>query len=232
LQGETPQAAGETPAPLDPLAEDWQWVRSQMTTLLQLAREFTAAFTEAKRELGAVDFHDLEQYALRLLWDTKANQPTRVARQWRQKLRFLFVDEYQDINAAQDKIIEALSREGAQANRFLVGDVKQSIYRFRLAEPKIFQGYAETWRNGHGQAIPLVENFRSRESILNFINSLFGLVMQPEAGAVALWRARGTLRIECRGRPCSVRRAASPAQGRRTAAGAGRRDGRGAGRGG
>jgi ATP-dependent helicase/nuclease subunit A len=149
-----------------------------------LAREFNEAFTEAKRELGAVDFHDLEQYTLRLLWDTKANQPTRIARQWRQKLRFLFVDEYQDINAAQDKIIEALSREGAQANRFLVGDVKQSIYRFRLAEPKIFQGYAETWRNGKGQAIPLVENFRSREGILNFINSLFGLVMQPEIGGV------------------------------------------------
>src|SRR2546430_4571623 len=61
--------------------------------------------------------------------------------------RFVFVDEYQDINAAQDKIIQALSREPPHANRFLVGDVKQSIYRFRLADPSIFQGYARAWKD-------------------------------------------------------------------------------------
>ncbi len=88
-------------------------MRSQMMTLLEMAREFTAAFTEAKRELGMVDFHDLEQFALRLLWDPKTDKPTRIARQWRKQLRYVLVDEYQDINAAQDKIIEALSREGA-----------------------------------------------------------------------------------------------------------------------
>ena len=155
-----------------------------MTTLLNLAREFTKAFAEAKRELGAVDFHDLEQFALRLLWDARADQPTEIARQWRQKFRFVFVDEYQDINAAQDKIIQALSRDGAEANRFLVGDVKQSIYRFRLADPHIFQGYVETWRDGRGRAIPLADNFRSREGILSFVNSLFGLLMRREMGGV------------------------------------------------
>ncbi len=155
-----------------------------MITLLELAREFTAAFTQAKRELGMVDFHDLEQYALRLLWDPQTRQPTRIARQWRQQLRYVFVDEYQDINAAQDKIIEALSREGAQANRFLVGDVKQSIYRFRLANPHIFQGYIQTWHGAQGRAIPLVENFRSRESLLGFINSFFALLMRRELGGV------------------------------------------------
>ncbi len=170
---------------VDPLTEDWNWVRSQMTTLLQLAAEFKAAFTEAKRELGVVDFHDLEQYALQLLWDSKAGQPTPIAQQWRRQIRFVFVDEYQDINAAQDKIIQALSREDAQANRFLVGDVKQSIYRFRLANPYIFQGYARTWRDGRGQAIPLLENFRSREGLLHFINSLFDLVMQPPLGSLS-----------------------------------------------
>jgi ATP-dependent helicase/nuclease subunit A len=199
----------------DPLAEDWDWVRGQMTTLLGLAREFGEAFTEAKRELGMVDFHDLEQYSLRLLWDAASNQPTPIARQWREKLRFIFVDEYQDINAAQDKIIEAISRQGAQANRFLVGDVKQSIYRFRLANPYIFQGYVERWGDasapapgsadspagdlvsgaagdtpaakldGRSQAIPLVENFRSREGLLDFINSFFGLVVRRELGGVA-----------------------------------------------
>jgi len=166
------------------LSEDWSWVRGQMTTLLQLAREFTESFSEAKRELGVVDFHDLEQCALRLLWDTQRNQPTLTARQWRKQLRFVFVDEYQDINAAQDKIIEALSREGTQANRFLVGDIKQSIYRFRLANPRIFQGYVETWRDPAGQAIPLVENFRSREGVLNGVNSLFNVLMQRDLGGV------------------------------------------------
>jgi ATP-dependent helicase/nuclease subunit A len=168
----------------DPLAEDWNWVRSQMITLLEMAREFTAAFTEAKRELGMVDFHDLEQFALRLLWDPKTDKPTRIACQWRKQLRYVFVDEYQDINAAQDKIIEALSREGASGNRFLVGDVKQSIYRFRLANPFIFQGYVDTWHGPGGQVIPLVDNFRSRETLLNSINSLFGLLMRRELGGV------------------------------------------------
>lgn len=169
----------------DPLAEDWNWARRPMQALVGLAREFGTAFASAKRELGALDFHDLEQFALRLLWDAVADQPTAIARQWQRKLRFIFVDEYQDINAAQDKIIEALSRTGGGANRFLVGDVKQSIYRFRLADPRIFQNYAETWRGNVGKSIPLQDNFRSRESILNFVNSFFALVMQPELGGLS-----------------------------------------------
>jgi ATP-dependent helicase/nuclease subunit A len=168
----------------DPLAEDWAWTRSSMETLLELGREFARSFAEAKRELGRVDFHDLEQHALRVLWDTDKAQPTRTALEWRRKLRFVFVDEYQDINAAQDKIIEAVSREAAQANRFLVGDLKQSIYRFRLANPRIFQNYMETWRPPRGETIPLVENFRSRATILEFANSLFALLMRREIGGV------------------------------------------------
>jgi len=168
----------------DPLVQDWEWARTQMSTLLGLADEYAAAFAEAKRELGMVDFHDLEQHALRLLWDPVASQPTPIACHWRQQLRFVFVDEYQDINAAQDRIIQALSREGLQANRFLVGDVKQSIYRFRLANPYIFQGYVESWRGDLGQAIPLLDNFRSREGVLDFINSFFGLLLRREVGGV------------------------------------------------
>jgi ATP-dependent helicase/nuclease subunit A len=169
---------------LSPLAQDWGWVREQMLTLLKLARQFTESFTHTKREQGALDFHDLEQYALKLLWDPQAGQPTAIARRWREKLRFVFVDEYQDINAAQDKIIEAVSREGSQANRFLVGDVKQSIYRFRLADPHIFQAYSELWRNGAGTAISLTDNFRSREGILGLINSVFATVMRREVGGI------------------------------------------------
>ncbi|MBI4324698.1 MAG: UvrD-helicase domain-containing protein [Chloroflexi bacterium] len=171
----------------DPPGEDWQWSRGQMTTLLQLTEEFGRDFAEAKRELGVIDFHDLEQHALRLLWDPALQQPTPLAARWRQKLELIFVDEYQDINQAQDTIISALSRDGNLANRFLVGDVKQSIYRFRLAAPHIFQGYVREWNDppSLGQVIPLAENFRGHESILNFINPFFAGLMRAEIGGVA-----------------------------------------------
>jgi ATP-dependent helicase/nuclease subunit A len=168
----------------DPLAEDWQGVRGPVTALLRLAQNFAARFTARKRDDGVLDFHDLEQFALKLLWDFAADKPTPIAKRWREKLRFVFVDEYQDINAAQDKIIQALSRDGADANRLLVGDVKQSIYRFRLADPKIFRDYAKSWRGKNGHAIPLAENFRSREALLNFVNSLFEPLMREEIGGV------------------------------------------------
>jgi ATP-dependent helicase/nuclease subunit A len=209
----------------DPLAEDWDWVRGHMSALLRLVQNFAARFAARKRDDGVLDFHDLEQFALKLLWDFAANQPSPAAERWRGKIRFVFVDEYQDINAAQDKIIQALSRdsspsprpsgeragergvkivkttphtaplllregEGENAhsefggNRFLVGDVKQSIYRFRLADPKIFRDYAQNWRGQNGQTIHLAENFRSREGLLNFVNSVFEPLMRPEIGGV------------------------------------------------
>ncbi len=222
----------------DPLAEDWDWVCGPMGALVRLTQNFSARFAARKRDDSVLDFHDLEQFTLKLLWDFAANQPTSVAGHWRQKIRFVFVDEYQDINAAQDKIIQALSRdsspsprpsgeragvrgvelannlpphpdpvkgrgphgalrpllleggegEGQQAapvgNRFLVGDVKQSIYRFRLADPKIFRDYAQNWRGKNGQTIHLAENFRSREGLLNFVNSVFEPLMREEIGGV------------------------------------------------
>ena len=137
---------------VDPLAQDWDWVRPQMSALLQLAQEFTREFARAKRELAAVDFHDLEQFALELLCDRATGRPTDLARQWREQLELVFVDEYQDINEAQDTILRAVGHEGAGSNRFLVGDVKQSIYRFRLANPEIFQRYAQSWRATKGDA--------------------------------------------------------------------------------
>jgi ATP-dependent helicase/nuclease subunit A len=97
---------------VDPLAEDWLWVREQMETLLRLAEEFTEQFLARKRADGVLDFNDLEQFALKLLWDFSTGEPTAVAENWRVKLKFVFVDEYQDINAAQDKIIQGLSSGG------------------------------------------------------------------------------------------------------------------------
>ena len=220
----------------DPLAEDWDWVRGPMDALVRLTQNFSARFAARKRDDGVLDFHDLEQFALKLLWDFAANQPTSVAGRWRQKIRFVFVDEYQDINAAQDKIIQALSRDSSPSprpsgeragergvefannlppgsagvspasqepkagtrrrdasaprncdpvgNRFLVGDAKQSIYRFRLADPKIFRDYAQSWRGNNGQTISLADNFRSREGLLNFVNSVFEPLMREEIGGV------------------------------------------------
>ena len=178
------QSLAVVKAGADPLAEDWSWVREHLAALLRLAEEFAARLAAQKQADGVLDFHDLEQFALKLLWDFATGQPTAVAASWRARLKFIFVDEYQDINAAQDKIIQGLSREGAEANRFLVGDVKQSIYRFRLADPGIFRDYARHWRGPAGQTIPLLENFRSREGLLGLVNSICRLVMRAEIGGV------------------------------------------------
>ncbi|HLH53229.1 MAG TPA: UvrD-helicase domain-containing protein [Verrucomicrobiae bacterium] len=175
-------ALAPAPGRPDPIAQDWAWTRPHMIAVLKLCVEFGQAFAEVKREQAIVDFHDLEQYALRLLWDPATHGPTAIARSWREKLRFIFVDEYQDINAAQDRIIQSLAREEPHANRFLVGDVKQSIYRFRLANPRIFQNYADAWAQSPATVAPLVENFRSRQSVLDFVNSVFGLLMSRELG--------------------------------------------------
>lgn len=172
-------AMGET----DPLAEDWQWARPAMLALLDLAGQFDRVFQEAKRQEGGLDYHDLEQFALRLLW--KEGRPSALAEYWRGKFRLIFVDEFQDINEAQEAIIQALGREGAEANRFLVGDVKQSIYGFRLADPRIFAKYHEVWEKETGaQVVALTENFRSHEGILHFVNALFAAVMRQKTGGV------------------------------------------------
>ena len=174
-----------SPAP-DPMQQDWEWACPHLLAVLEMAQEFAWEFGRAKRELGVADFHDLEQFALRLLWNPAANAPTSIARRWRARIKLVFVDEYQDINAAQDRIIQALSRTGDEANRFLVGDVKQSIYRFRLANPRIFRSYVHQWSRagGEGQVIPLSDNFRSHESILNFINPLFAGLLREELSGV------------------------------------------------
>ena len=173
----------------NPLQQDWDWTRPHMLTLLRLAREFTDAFTRAKRELAGVDFADQEQLSLRLLRDAHG-LPTPTALHWRAQLDHVFVDECQDINAAQDAILCALSRDGADANRFLVGDVKQSIYRFRLAEPAIFAGYENAWRQpGAGaQRIPLSDNFRSHESLLGFVNAFFAPLLRERVGGISYGR--------------------------------------------
>ena len=168
----------------DGLSADWADVRGPLRALLLLAREFSAKFAAAKREFGGIDFADLEQFALSLLWDGEG-QLTVVATEWRGRFEHVFVDECQDINAAQDAILRAVSREGEKANRFLVGDVKQSIYQFRLARPALFRGYENAWEQGKaGQRILLAENFRSEPQIIGFLNALFAPLMREDVGGV------------------------------------------------
>lgn len=164
------------------LEQDWEWARQSLSMLLQLAQQFTQRFSEAKRERSRVDFHDLEQFALELLWDEEHAEPTRLAREWRKRFKAVFVDEYQDINAAQDRIIRALSSDQAGGNRFLVGDIKQSIYRFRQGDPSIFRSYFE--KSEGWETAWLADNFRSHEEILNFVNPFFSWLMKRELGGV------------------------------------------------
>ena len=201
------------------LQEDWEWSRHEVAALLELTRQFAGRFTEAKRQLGGVDFADVEQLSLRLLRD----EASPAARRCRERFTHVFVDEYQDINAAQDAILRAVSRTGASSNRFLVGDIKQSIYRFRLADPRIFAGYAEAWRAGNLQSptltadaadgdcksppraaaqsvIPLADNFRSHAAVLDFVNALFRPLMRVSVGGVA-YDAAAELRS---GRPAAT----------------------------
>ncbi len=169
----------------DPLVEDWEWCRRPMLALLEFTREFWMEFARVKREAGLIDFQDMEQFALRLLWDENQGAVTPLAESWRARLEMVLVDEYQDVNEAQDAILQAVSRERDAANRCLVGDVKQSIYRFRLADPRVFLGYQADWAAGDGgRVVNLSDNFRSHESLLHFVNSLFRDVMRAKIGGV------------------------------------------------
>jgi ATP-dependent helicase/nuclease subunit A len=174
------------PGKPDPLAEDWEWVRGHVEALLRLTREFADEYAGLKRDHASLDFHDLEQFTLDLLTGKDRTGLTPIALACRRKFKLIFVDEYQDINAAQDAILRALAREETEANRFLVGDVKQSIYRFRLADPAIFQNYHAKWRHdsSQGQVIALSDNFRSPAPLLDFINAVFGNLMKKDLGGV------------------------------------------------
>ena len=137
----------------------------------ELVRAFGERFKSLKEEAGAVDFSDMEQFTLAIL------RVPAVASEYRERFHSVFVDEYQDINPAQEAILAAVSRD----NRFMVGDVKQSIYRFRQAEPAIFiekyTGYKG--ENGHFR-VDLNCNFRSRTAVLDAVNLLFSQLMKGD----------------------------------------------------
>ena len=145
--------------------------------LFGLVREFNEIYDELKRELNGLDFNDLERKTLEILKNPEILQSLK------EKYRYIFVDEYQDINSVQEAIISLLSRDD---NRFMVGDIKQSIYRFRLCDPDIF---LEKYEKYDGK-LPKSElhklncNFRSDKKILKFVDSVFSGVMTEDFGGV------------------------------------------------
>ncbi len=153
--------------------------------LLELLKEFDERYRAEKRRKKLLDFSDLEHEAIRLLVQPDTNRPTEAAREIAAMYRQVMVDEYQDSNAVQERIFEAVSQNGK--NRFMVGDVKQSIYRFRLADPGIFLQKYEQYPMyteadpDEPRKILLQENFRSRPEILQAVNDVFSLVMSREA---------------------------------------------------
>lgn len=156
-----------------------------MQALLALTLDFGAAYAAEKRRRSLVDFSDLEHMTAQLLTDDDG-APTELARQLSGRYTEIMVDEYQDVSEVQDLIFRAVSREGN--NLFFVGDVKQSIYRFRLADPTIFlEKYARfadfrAAAPGAPRRILLRENFRSRRAVLEGANHVFSNIMSRALG--------------------------------------------------
>ncbi|MBN2210676.1 MAG: helicase-exonuclease AddAB subunit AddA [Sedimentisphaerales bacterium] len=154
--------------------------------LLILHERFDRRYQQLKQNRRVLDFSDLEHLALRLLQEETGSSD--IARQLQQRYRYVLIDEYQDISPVQEKLLERLARSGVEANRFMVGDVKQSIYGFRRADPTIFLEKYEaypalpvdtavktTYKNG--VRVELNHNFRSRRQIIDGVNAIFSRCM-------------------------------------------------------
>ncbi len=160
--------------PLEEEAELFSAISPQVGALCAFARDVDARYTELKRGHGVVDFSDMEHLALRALEE----EETRKALE--NRFRYIFVDEYQDSSRIQECLIEAVRRKD---NVFLVGDVKQSIYRFRQADPGLFLHKLDTYTGedgAPGRQIHLNTNFRSERPVINAVNAVFSRVMTGE----------------------------------------------------
>lgn len=160
-----------------------------MRMLAKLVKEFESRFAEKKREKGIMDFGDLEHFALNILVDEKTKEPTDAALRFRAYYNEIMVDEYQDTNFLQEMILSVIAKDKAGAhNYFMVGDVKQSIYRFRQARPDIFIEKYKAFVSGQHPSehtrIDLDRNFRSRREVTNSVNDVFEVLMQEDCGGV------------------------------------------------
>ena len=167
------------------LLDDLRAIAPAMEALLELTADFDRRFQAEKVRRNAMDFSDQEHYAVRLLAGEDGT-PTELGEQVSHRYREIMVDEYQDTNEVQNCIFRAVSRQGE--NIFAVGDVKQSIYRFRLAEPGIFLEKYRTYLDaedatpGQPRRRVLSRNFRSRREVLDAANFVFAAIMSREMG--------------------------------------------------
>ena len=159
--------------------------------LVRLTLEFADRFAEVKRERHIIDFSDMEHFALQILVDHPSEEvstPSVVALEYRDYYREVLIDEYQDSNSVQEMILKAISGEDPKVSeRFMVGDVKQSIYKFRLARPEIFMEKFASFDKAEGaenRRIDLHKNFRSRKEILDITNYIFCRIMGSDLGKV------------------------------------------------
>lgn len=167
--------------------EDIAVLRPIADELIKAVKIFNKKLTEKKRELNAYSFSDISHFALGLLYDDIApDKKTELARELSAHLKEILIDEYQDTNRAQDTLFTSLSRNGE--NMFMVGDVKQSIYRFRLASPEIFIEKCRDFPYYNGKEkrskIILGKNFRSRRGVTEAVNYMFSAVMSPKCGEI------------------------------------------------
>ncbi|MFV0516661.1 MAG: helicase-exonuclease AddAB subunit AddA [Aminipila sp.] len=170
---------------LKPLSEqilDMNSIYKYALTLKALVEKFNEHYVEAKREKRIIDFNDIEHYALRIL-----NIP-QAAKEYRDKFKYIFIDEYQDSNIIQDTLIGYIRREN---NLFMVGDVKQSIYKFRLAEPELFVEKYDRFKQKENildTKIDLNFNFRSKGNVIKAVNDVFCQLMKGYDEDAALYK--------------------------------------------
>ena len=157
--------------------------------LLDLTLAFKEAFDKAKRERNILDFDDIEHFALQVLVREEEGGyvPTETALDYRSRFHEILIDEYQDSNLVQEYLLSCISGEAqGRYNRFMVGDVKQSIYKFRLARPELFLEKHEAYgqAGNHAMRIDLHQNFRSRREVLDSVNAVFARIMGREMGGI------------------------------------------------
>ena len=158
--------------------------------LVDLALLFGERLTEKKREKNLLDFEDMEHLALQILLKEEENGqmvPSDTALEYREQFAEILIDEYQDSNLVQEFLLQSISGEDdGRFNRFMVGDVKQSIYKFRLARPELFLEKFATYQKEDGSCVrvDLKQNFRSRHEVTDCVNDLFLQLMHRELGGV------------------------------------------------
>lgn len=173
----------------DILQQDYLACGQTLLYLLDLVKEFAERFVLKKEEKNMIDFSDMEHKALEILLRKEDGKyvPSDVAKAYRDFFEEVMVDEYQDSNAVQELLLESISRQNADyGNRFMVGDVKQSIYRFRLAKPEIFMKKYDSYskETGVNRRIDLAENFRSRREVVDSVNAVFERLMMKQVGGI------------------------------------------------